>query len=264
MLEYCAVPRLGLIVAVLLAFSTLSLSGQDKSTCNFVIKKVWFESASGLTSEQLQKLHNLVEGRCYDPAEPSSISNAVFDQLRQWGYRKAKVYDPDKFRVVDQSVHPSLIALVVDFQVNDLTACPAVEPRDAGYEDAMALREVLERNGIEVWCVGRSKMAHVFEGQLDAALFVTAQGRFEALFFPPEEELENLLITSDYHEGWYAYTFAGTPRWQPENQTLTMKRPDYFVRSRSRLFMTGNEELAARLESILGPVGSESRSVKSP
>ena len=128
----------------------------------------------------------------------------------------------------------------------------------------MALRDVLARNGVEVWCVGRSKMEHVFEGQLDAALFATAQGRFEALFFPPEETLQNLVIRPGYEEGWYAYTFSGTPRWLPGNQAVTMKRPEYFVRSGNRLFMSGDTELAARLESIFGPAGSELQSAKKP
>lgn len=89
------------------------------STCDYIVKKVWFESASGLTSAQLQKLHSLVEGRCYDPAKPDAVSKYVYDQLRQWGYRKVKVNDPDRFQVVDESVHPSPVTFVVDFRVND-------------------------------------------------------------------------------------------------------------------------------------------------
>jgi hypothetical protein len=103
-------------------------------------------------------------------------------------------------------------------------------------------------------------MAHVFEGQTDAALFITEQGRFEALFFPQEERLQKLLITSDYHDGWYNYTFSGTPRWLPGNQTVTMRKPQYTVRSGNRLFMLGSMPLAARLESIFGAAGSDSRS----
>jgi len=128
----------------------------------------------------------------------------------------------------------------------------------------MALRQLLEENGIEVWCVGRSKMYRAFEGQLDAALFITAQGRFEALFFPPQETFQNLVIASDYKDGWYAYTFSGKPRWQAANQTVIMKSPWYVVRARNRLFMTGKMPLAARLESIFGLAGSESRAANKP
>ena len=155
--------RLGVIFTVFVALSAVSSSGQDKNTCDYVVKKVWFESASGLTSEQIQKLHNLIEGRCYDPAQSSSISMAVYDQLRRWGYRQVEVYDPDKFQIVDKSVHPSPITFVIDFRVNDLTECPAVRPSDAGYEDAIALRDELERNGVEVWCTAHSKMARAFK-----------------------------------------------------------------------------------------------------
>jgi hypothetical protein len=250
-------PRRALIVAVIVGFFSVVSTAQDQHACDYVIKKVWFESASGLTSEQVQKLHNLVEGRCYDPAKPSSVSKAIYDELRQWGYRQVEVYDPDKFHVQNDSVHPTPITFVVDFRVNDLTTCPAIQPKDAGYEDAMAIHGILERNGVEVWCVGRSKMAHVFEGQIDAALFVTAKGRFEALFFPQEQKLQRLVITSEYHEGWYAYTFSGAPKWLPENQTVTTKRPWYIVRSGDWLFMTGKMQLAAHLESIFGPAASE-------
>ena len=199
--------RLRVIFTVFAVFSALSLSGQDKNTCGYIVKKVWFESASGLTSEEIQKLHNLVEGRCYDPAQPSFLSTAVYDELRQWGYRKIEVYDPDKFQILDKNVHPSPITFVIDFRVDDLTECPAIQPTDAGYDDAMALRDDLERNGVEVWCAGRSKVAHVFDGERDAALIVTSQGRLEALFFPPEEGLRKLVVTSNYHDGLYAYTF---------------------------------------------------------
>jgi len=197
-LKCYAMPRFGRIAAVLLVFPALYLSGQDKNTCNFVVQKVRFESAGGLTSEQREKLRDLVIGQCYDPVRPGSVGEYIQDQLRRWGYRKVEVYDLEKFQVLDDSVYPSLITLFIDLRVNDPSArhaCPALEPRNAGYEDAMAVREVLTRNGVEVWCVAHSKMQGFFEGQLDAAVFATAQGRFEALFFPHEETLQNLLIT---------------------------------------------------------------------
>ncbi|HEX8896659.1 MAG TPA: hypothetical protein VF783_25315, partial [Terriglobales bacterium] len=144
--------RLGLIAAVFVAFSTLSLSGQGQNGCNFAVQKVRYESAGGLTSEQREKLRDLVIGQCYDPARPGPVGEYIQEQLRQWGYRKIDVHDLEKFQVLDDSVRPSLITLFIDLRVSDLSAwrnCPAVEPRDAGYDDAMALREVLARNGVE-------------------------------------------------------------------------------------------------------------------
>ena len=129
-LKCYAMPRLGRIAAVLLVFPAVYLSGQDKNTCNFVVQKVRFESAGGLTSEQREKLRDLVIGKCYDPTRVGSVGQYVQDQLRQWGYRKVEVYDLEKFQVLDDSVHPSPITLFIDLRVDDPTAwhaCPAVK-----------------------------------------------------------------------------------------------------------------------------------------
>ena len=100
-------------------FLSVSLSGQDKVTCNYVVKEVSFENPAGLTVDQLTALRKLVIGQCYKPANAMYIGERVYDQLRLWGYCKAKVYDPDKFRVLDADIQPSPIAVVVDFQLTD-------------------------------------------------------------------------------------------------------------------------------------------------
>jgi hypothetical protein len=85
-----------------------------------VVKDVSFENPSGLTAEQLAQLHALVAGRCYNPV---SISKHVYDQLRLWGYEKATVYDPST-RVLEGDVHPSPIAIAIDFRLRGTDAHP--------------------------------------------------------------------------------------------------------------------------------------------
>jgi len=109
--------QLGLMFALFLVFSTLSVNAQDTQTCTQVVKELSFENPSGRTVEQLTRLRTLVMGRCYDPVKAVFISQYVYDQLRLWGYAKATVYDPNNFRVSDANLHPSPIAIRVDFRL---------------------------------------------------------------------------------------------------------------------------------------------------
>ena len=109
--------RFAAYLAVFLVASMLSLNSQDKGACSYVVKEVSFENSTGLTTDQLATLKKLVIGRCYDPGNGIFFSDGVYEQLRLWGYRKATVYDPNKFHVLDSSLHPSPIAVVVDFRL---------------------------------------------------------------------------------------------------------------------------------------------------
>jgi hypothetical protein len=104
----------GLIFAFSLVFSTVNIHAEDTQTCTYVVKEMSFENPSGLTAEQVAQLHALVVGRCYDPI---SISKHVYERLRLWGYKKATVYDPSTFRVLDGDLHPSPIAVAIDFRL---------------------------------------------------------------------------------------------------------------------------------------------------
>jgi hypothetical protein len=108
-----------LVFAAFLTFLTLPLIGQDqdKVACNYIVKEVSFENSTGLTVDQLTTLRKLVIGQCYEPANAMFISGRVYDQLRLWGYCKARVDDPNKFHVLDPNLQPSPIAVVVDFQL---------------------------------------------------------------------------------------------------------------------------------------------------
>ena len=114
--------RRTLIIAALIAFSCLGGMAQNRNACTYIVKEASFENTKGLTPEQVQKLQALVVGRCYDPANAVFFSQYVYDQLREWGYCKAKVYDPNNFHVLDMSVHPSPIAVVVDFRLTESDA----------------------------------------------------------------------------------------------------------------------------------------------
>ncbi len=107
--------RWALLFTVFVAFSAPYLTGQNKDTCTYVVKEVSFENTKGLTSEQVERLRGLVVGRCYDPVESEFISQYVYEQLREWGYCKATVYAPNYFRVLDRNIHPSPIAVAIDF-----------------------------------------------------------------------------------------------------------------------------------------------------
>jgi hypothetical protein len=114
--------RFALVLAAFLMLLTVFLSGQDRVTCNYIVKEVSFENSAGLTVDQLTALRKLVIGQRYDPDNAMFIGERVYDQLRLWGYCKAKVYDPDKFRVLDADIQPSPIAVVVDFELTDSDA----------------------------------------------------------------------------------------------------------------------------------------------
>jgi hypothetical protein len=88
-------------------------------------------------------------------------------------------------------------------------------PTDSGYADAMALADVLQRAGIRIALVGRSKFAG-FLDQGRAASFDTDHGRFAVLFFHEPDGAERVHWNVEKHAKAYRYTFhwseAGRPR----------------------------------------------------
>jgi hypothetical protein len=92
----------------------------SSSDCNYVVGQVSFENPTGLTDPQIAALRRLVLGRCYEPERQTYISGYVYQQLRAWGYKRSTVYDPKEIRVLDSSVHPSPIAVTIDFCLSGL------------------------------------------------------------------------------------------------------------------------------------------------
>lgn len=79
-----------------------------------IVKKVSFENPVGLTSEQKASLNELLMARCFYRADGSSLSEAVYRELRRFGYKGAYVQDPI-VRVLDRSVHPLPVSVTIDF-----------------------------------------------------------------------------------------------------------------------------------------------------
>ena len=79
-----------------------------------IVEKVSFENPAGLTFEQKASLNELLMARCFYRADGSSLSEAVYRQLRRLGYKSAYVQDPI-VRVLDRSVHPLPVSVTIDF-----------------------------------------------------------------------------------------------------------------------------------------------------
>jgi TonB family protein len=94
---------------------------QNPRKCDYVVKQISLENPTGLTPEQRIGLEKLLVGRCFERGDPSTLSEAVYDQLRRWDYKQPTVIDPDKdhdIRVLDDSLHPSPVAVTIDFRLS--------------------------------------------------------------------------------------------------------------------------------------------------
>ena len=107
--------RWAFLLALTVVFTAAYAIGEDDTPCAYVVKQVSFENTNGLTPEQVEVLRTQVLGRCYGDAKSLPISTYVYDQLLEWGYRKASVYEPEGYRVLDVSTHPTPIAFAIDF-----------------------------------------------------------------------------------------------------------------------------------------------------
>ena len=79
-----------------------------------VVKKVSFENTEGLSSTQLTKLNKLLMRRCFYQADGDTLTEAVYHQLRAFGYRNVYVQDAI-VRVLDRSLQPSPVSVTIDF-----------------------------------------------------------------------------------------------------------------------------------------------------
>jgi hypothetical protein len=112
--------KTGWLVVLLVTLASTTATAQSSSNCDSVVKKVSFEDTTGLTPEQRTNLSKLLLGRCFRREDPVVLSEALYHQLRRWGYKHAEVIDPDKghdIRILDESVHPSPVAVTIDFRL---------------------------------------------------------------------------------------------------------------------------------------------------
>jgi hypothetical protein len=61
---------------------------------------------------------------------------------------------------------------------------------DRAYEEAMKLKEKLDRKGLEVTCVLPSKSVRIFDGQLGAMFYRTTAGNINMMFLRASMDFE--------------------------------------------------------------------------
>ena len=101
--------------AVLFAITFMVLSGfvataQTSPACDSVVSNITFENTSGLKPEQRASLEGLLMGRCFQREHPDVLTEAVYRQLLDWGFKQPTVYDPDhghSIRVLDGKATPT-------------------------------------------------------------------------------------------------------------------------------------------------------------
>jgi hypothetical protein len=99
-----------------LSMNVTARTSESPCIADAVVSKVSFEYTTGLSPKRQTSLTNLLLGRCFDRRDDVKLSEAVYNQLRAWGYRRATVYDP-LVRVLDSKSHPSPVAITIDFRL---------------------------------------------------------------------------------------------------------------------------------------------------
>jgi hypothetical protein len=123
-----------------------------------------------------------------------------------------------------------------------------LKPVDPIYSEAMDLAKVLQGYGLTIKCVLPSKMGNAFEGQMGAALYRTNRGDFEALFLEKPATFASVKPIEARKNGFYVYSFEG---WPPARGGWTSSRREYFVKHRSQMLITREEQLAVDLDTEL-------------
>jgi hypothetical protein len=108
---------------------------------------------------------------------------------------------------------------------------------DSGYVEAMELADVLQRAGIRIGLVGRSKFAGFLE-QGRAASFDTDRGRFAVLFFHEPDGAERVHWDVTQHAGLYRYTFHWSEAGRARTYHEDYAAPQRFLASGSWFFVT--------------------------
>jgi hypothetical protein len=113
--------KTGLLFTTLFVLLSVAATAQGSPTCDSVVKKVAFENTTGLTTKQVSSISKLLVGRCFKREHPQVLSEAIYRQLREWGYKQPTVIDPDKgrdIRVLNATAIPSPVAVTIDFRVS--------------------------------------------------------------------------------------------------------------------------------------------------
>src|SRR5690242_4493081 len=123
-------------------------------------------------------------------------------------------------------------------------------PTDSGYSDAMALADVLQRAGIRIALVGRSKFAG-FLGQTRAASFDTDHGRFAVLFFHEPDGAERVHWDVAKHAKTYRYTFHWTEAGRAHTYQEGFDGPQRFLGSGPWFLITWSDSTYDALKDAL-------------
>lgn len=104
---------------LLLLFALTAVApGADRSPSmcrgDAIVKRVSWENPGKLSVAQQATLTDVVMGRCFNRDESSELGEAVFDQLRKFGYERPYVQDPI-VRVLDRIARPLPVAVTIDF-----------------------------------------------------------------------------------------------------------------------------------------------------
>jgi hypothetical protein len=132
---------------------------------------------------------------------------------------------------------------------------------DPAYQEAMKLKEKLDRLGFGVACVLPSKSIGIFDGQLGAAFYRTAVGTVDVMFMPESTGFW-VGVVENKQDGRFLYTFNGKPHalipvWDAS-------RPFHFIQHRNYMFVTADDKLAERIQaavSTMTPVGLQFPSI---
>jgi hypothetical protein len=103
-----------------------------------------------------------------------------------------------------------------------------LQPNDPCYEDAVKFAKVLNRSGVHVTKIFRSKLNGFFQGVERAALYPTIGGGIEVIFFP-DSGAENIKVTEKRDGPRHVYSFTGQPHPNPPGDTFNSSQPMYFL-----------------------------------
>lgn len=104
-------------MATFLLAALLGFTMGASSACHdgdAIVKSVSFEDTDGLTSVQKSTLNSLLMNQCFYRGHGDKLSEAVYRQLREYGYTKAYVQDP-VVRALNRSSNPSPVSVTIDF-----------------------------------------------------------------------------------------------------------------------------------------------------
>ena len=123
-------------------------------------------------------------------------------------------------------------------------------PTDSGYADAMAFADLLQRAGIRIAGVARSKLAG-FLGRPGAASFATDRGRFAVVFFPEPDGAERVTWEVKKQGALYRHTFRWNDGAREHTEKMTTDAPQRLLRSGPWFIFTWSDSTYETIQEVL-------------